>query len=587
MKLKYFSIFIFLILLIGCVNSVSAADDNILELDQSQDIVSSSIDEKLALGIGNPLSGSEDGGSSDNDTDISPNDGTGNDGTDPNGTDVGESGVVNGTDPNGTDVGESGVVNGTDPNGTDVGESGVVNGTDANQPSNGTAGTTTPTTPSTTASVSSVQSFLDALKNGKKTIYLTNNINITKQFDISYNVVIDGKGHTIDAQKNSCIFRISGANVTIRNIILKNGKSNKGGAIFCYNGNLNLQKCSFINNIATDVGGAIYKYSGKLSVDGSTFKNNLVYSNGGAIYISTGNLVIKNSKFLSNKVNNSKKAGHGGAIATYKKSSSISNTSFQTNYCLSKTLKSHSKATKYQFTGGAIYYNFGSCHNLTGCTFTSNKASNHGGALYCYRADALNVIKCSFKTNKACFEDGGVMAFSGKKLVMKNSNFTKNHAYEDGGVMDACSFNKKKIYITISGCNFKQNTAYKGGGTFWMGIYTVFNIKNSKFISNKAGGGGALKCESTIAKITNCLFQGNQAKKLTSWVMKTKGGKILKFCGGAINIENKNIQLIKCTIKKNHASVGGAIFQSGGKLKLTSTKFSGNTAKNGPKIKKI
>ena len=584
MKLKYFSIFIFLFLLICCANAVSAAaDDNVFELDQSHDLVSSSVDEKLALGIGNPLSDSEDGGSGDegNDgNDIDPNDGTGEgNGTDGDGTDAGESG-------NGTDSGEG---NGTSEsgNGTDSGEG---NGT--SESGNGTGETTTSTTPTTpavpsdTAYVSTVSALNTALKEGKKTIYLTANLKITKSFSINRNVVIDGKGHYINAQNKTDIFRISGVTVTLRNIVLKNAKSTIGGAIYASGSTLNLKKCNFTGNKVSDKGGAIYLYNGKLNIDGCTFQSNKASLNGGAIYTSTSKLIIKNSKFISNKVENGKSNGHGGAIHAYKKTSSITGTTFKTNYCLSTALKSHSKATKYQFTGGAIYYNLGTSHNLTSCTFTSNKASNHGGAVYGYKPDYLKINKCTFNTNKVAYEDGGAITFNGKKLVIGNSKFYKNHAYEDGGVMDACSQNKNKVYITVSNCTFKENTAYKGGGVFWMGVRSVFTIKNSKFISNKAGMAGALFAESTVAKITGCLFQSNQAKKVASWTVKTKSGQVLKHCGGVLRLQGKNVQFVKCTFKKNHATYGGVVFQTGGKLKMTSVKYSGNTAKSGPKIKK-
>ena len=50
MKLKYFSIFIFLFLLICSANAIYAAsDDNILELDQSGDIVS--MDDNVAIPV--------------------------------------------------------------------------------------------------------------------------------------------------------------------------------------------------------------------------------------------------------------------------------------------------------------------------------------------------------------------------------------------------------------------------------------------------------------------------------------------------------------------------------------------------------
>ena len=75
------------------------------------------------------------------------------------------------------------------------------------------------------------------------------------------------------------------------------------------------------------------------------------------------------------------------------KSSIITNSSFISNYCLSKALKAHKNAIKYQFSGGAIFYNLGSTHNLTGCNFTSNKATNHGGAVYALKPKALNINK--------------------------------------------------------------------------------------------------------------------------------------------------------------------------------------------------
>ena len=425
------------------------------------------------------------------------------------------------------------------------------------------------------------------MKNGKKNIALTANIKISKQIEIKYNVVIDGKGHSIDGQKKTRIFRIYNAAATFKNLKLIRGKSDKGSAISGYKATANVKKCTFASNIATNNGGAIYMYVGKLTVDGSTFKYNSAYNGGGAIYVSTSKLIIKNSNFANNKVQTSRKSGHGGALYICKKTSSITNSTFKTNYCLSKACKSHAKATKYQFSGGAIYISSGTSHNLTKCTINSNKATNHGGALYFYQSASVIINKCNLKYNKVVYEDAGAISSNAKKLVIKNSYFYKNHAYEDGGVMDTLSLNKKKVYLTITGCNFKANSAYKGGGTIWMGKNTVFTMKNNNFTSNKAGMGGALFSEAAVAKLTNCKFQGNQAKKVASWTVKTKGGKILKHYGGAFMIQNKNIQLIKCLFKKNSAAGGGAICHSGGKLKITGTKFSGNTAKSGAKIKKI
>ena len=61
--------------------------------------------------------------------------------------------------------------------------------------------------------------------NDDDTIFLNNDIaqGGTRAISINKQVTIDGKGHTIDAQKKSGIFSIEGAaNVMLKNIIFKN-----------------------------------------------------------------------------------------------------------------------------------------------------------------------------------------------------------------------------------------------------------------------------------------------------------------------------------------------------------------------------
>ena len=258
----------------------------------------------------------------------------------------------------------------------------------------------------------------------------------------------------------------------------------------------------------------------------------------------------------------------------------------QNNYCLSTALKKHSKATKYQFSAGAVYYNLGGTHTLTGCKFSGNRASNHGGAVYALKSKAVKMTKCVFNNNKVFFEDGGAITFNGNKLTIKKSNFTKNHAYEDGGVMDTCTRAKNKVRVIITGSVFNGNYAYKGGGCIWMGVKTYYTMKNNKFLSNEAGMGGAFFSEDARAKVSNCIFQGNRARNIPKWQVHNKGGGILKNYGGAVLMQNKKLQLIRCTFIKNRANAGGAIFHMGGKLALSKNKFSANKAKRGAKIQK-
>lgn len=486
MKLKnLFSVLIFIMVLICCVNAINAAsDDNILELNQNEDIISTNDEVELSITDTNALSEVQQ-----------------------------ESTLKESTD--------------TSKEGADT---------------------------STSDNLSPAEKFSSDLKNGEKTVYLTGDIKIKEPFVIKNKVVIDGQGHSIDGQHKTNIFKVIQSSLTIKNLVLKNGLAEKGGAIYSYKSNLNIDKCTFLNNKATD--------------------------KAGAIFITNANLIIKNSHFEKNIVENSKSNGYAGAIWVIDGTSQISKTIFKNNYCKSKSLKSHKKATKYQFGGGAIYLNKGSSHTITECTFTGNQASNDGGAIYALKCKSVKIDKCTFKNNKACFEDGGCIIFNGKKLVISNSEFYNNRAYEDGGVMDSFSLTKQKTHITITGCTFKGNTAYKGGGVFWIGVKTVYTMKNNKFINNKASIGGVFYNEDGNVKITNCLFQSNKAKKVTSWTVKTKAGGKLSHCGGAIMIEKKSVTISKSVFKKNSASYGGAIYYLNGKLKLKGNTFSSNKAKS-------
>lgn len=481
MKLKkIFSILILCLVLICSVNAISAiSEDNVMELDQSDDLISVSDDEQLSVSEQDSLTVPEE-------------------------------------------------------------ETTLQATADAS-------------VQKATSTLTPLQQLTQDLKDEKSSITLTGDIKLSKPFDIWHNVVIDGQGYTIDGQSKTNMFRGHACTMTLKNIIFINGYDKQGGAVYSLYGNLNVDNC--------------------------TFKDNYAYDNGGAIYQSGGTLTVKNSQFLSNKVESKQKVCHGGAIYLYRGHAKIYNSVFKYNSCISKSLKKHSQATKYQFGGGAIYINEGSAHVLSGCEFIGNKASNHGGAVYANKAKSLSINKCVFKKNRAIYEDGGAITFNGNKLTIKNSEFYSNKAYEDGGVMDILSKGKHKTYLKVVGCLFQGNIANKGGGVFWLGVKTVVSMSSSKFIKNKATVGGAFVSEDSNSKISNCVFQGNKATKVTSWKMRAKDGHILKFSGGVLLMEKRVVKFTKCTFKGNSASYGGVVFHKSGKLKMSKNKFSANKGK--------
>lgn len=125
-----------------------------------------------------------------------------------------------------------------------------------------------------------------------KTITLTT----TKQ--IVYATSINGGNKIILDAKNVRHFIYNNPKLyTLKNITLKNGKADMGGAILNYEP-LTLINVKFENNNAKEVGGAIANF-GALTVRKSTFTNNSAKNTGGAIYNDSGanQLGILNSTF--------------------------------------------------------------------------------------------------------------------------------------------------------------------------------------------------------------------------------------------------------------------------------------------------
>ncbi|RAP51646.1 MAG: hypothetical protein BZ137_09790 [Methanosphaera sp. rholeuAM130] len=62
-------------------------------------------------------------------------------------------------------------------------------------------------------------------------------------------IIIDGNGHTIDAQKVTRIFKITGKNITLKNgYTQKNTEKRGGGAIYNEKGEITIQNSTLNNN---------------------------------------------------------------------------------------------------------------------------------------------------------------------------------------------------------------------------------------------------------------------------------------------------------------------------------------------------
>ena len=120
------------------------------------------------------------------------------------------------------------------------------------------------------------------------------------------NITVDGsyssQGGAIDVQTYSPI--------TIKNSAFKNNVAeSRGGAIFLYDGHLNVDNCTFVNNNANDAG-AIWAFD-NIDISGCEFTDNTATENGGAIFFTKycTESSVTDSKFTGNTV-----GGEGNAI---------------------------------------------------------------------------------------------------------------------------------------------------------------------------------------------------------------------------------------------------------------------------------
>ena len=254
------------------------------------------------------------------------------------------------------------------------------------------------------------------------------------------NLIIDGNGKTINGSDKSRIFIITGKNITLKNIIFKNGRTHKnydnsinnnGGAIKNnYNNNITIKNCEFINNTSENHGGAIHNSDGSLIITESALNNNTAQKEGGAINTYNGEIIIIESTLQENTANihggaikndggslsitestiNKNTAYQGGAIKTYKGEITITESTLTENTAQGSGGAIHNWESEITITGSTLQENTaefygGAIHNYDGeLTITdstlNNNTANNGGAIYLYNATIYESENCTFKDNK-------------------------------------------------------------------------------------------------------------------------------------------------------------------------------------------
>ena len=370
----------------------------------------------------------------------------------------------------------------------------------------------------------------------KEAADFTNGITINKD------IVIDGKGHTIDAKNLGRIFSIGeGFAVTLTNATLINGKADKGGAIY-NDGSLTLSDVKLSDNAADGYGGAVFN-NGELVVSDSVFDSNDIVNRGSAsvdyggaaIYNwKEGTLKVTNSNFTNNIKNYKNGDNLVGAITTIG-NATVSGSNFVNNSgrwggAISATgaeLRKNSSTLTVSNTifkdnsalyAGAVYI-WGSNYNIADCVFDNNTAfgkgnmtpnNNNGGALVVSQVSRFNepitgtISGSKFTNNKAQY--GGAAYFNKGFVTITDSVFENNIATAEGGAVGFSHASVKDLVVSINNSSFVGNKAPVAGAIF---TNVDSKITNSNFINNSAAKIGGAICNVNDLTVENSKFVNN------------------------------------------------------------------------------
>lgn len=276
------------------------------------------------------------------------------------------------------------------------------------------------------------------------------------------NYVIDGKGHTIDANGKARIFDIYGTNVVLKNMVLTNANHYSGTAIY-------INPKSVVTTINV------------------TFKN-CQTSGSGVVYVETSKYNSYQDKYLDCK------SKYNGVISSYQSEINIKN-----NFMKSR----------YKLANGFITALGNSIISVSDSTFRDT-SSKYSTAIM--GDDEVNIKNTKFINLKSDLTGGAVILKSvSRKFTVNNCLFNNVTCERNGGAIfvDINGLGSYKGYSEIINSNFTNCRAGFGGAILHLG--GALYVNNCRFLNNKAiYDGGAIYTSYTGLNVKNSLFKNNK-----------------------------------------------------------------------------
>ena len=216
-----------------------------------------------------------------------------------------------------------------------------------------------------------------------------------------------------------------------------------------------------------------------------------------------------------------------------------------------------------------------------GLTFQNGfSGTDNGGALVFNGTGVTGkVVDCVFNGNKVTDGSNGTSGLSGgaihvgeANVTVENCSFSKNYGRNGGSLYS----DKAKAQLTVKGCTFTEDYTYNTGGSInnSNGTQTIEDCTFTRCY-NQVGTGGAIHINgaSAVQTLKNCVFNACEANRNNSYLKVDN-----KACGGAISVQNANLDISGCTFDGNMGSAGSALLlQSGdGLIRVSDSVFKNN-----------
>ena len=251
---------------------------------------------------------------------------------------------------------------------------------------------------------------------GDDTITLSVDITLSADLPvITSQITIEGASHFVSGDDTYALFVVEDADITVKNLTIKEGNGVNGGGVYISDGELILDNVVVTENSARDHGGGIYVTRGRLEVRGdSEISHNTAGDTAGGIYSNISSVSLINTEVSENETS----AGGGGGLYF---------TSDDFGFVLS-IMTSTFKGNKARLDGGGIRIS-NSFGNIVRSSFFENSADD-GGGIKSYNS-TLNIENTTVSTNTARL--GAGLSSLGSELTLTHVTLAYNTATEHGG----------------------------------------------------------------------------------------------------------------------------------------------------------